>query len=60
MAKKMRTKVAGTPQVCMLQKIIRDELGLDVRIEEGNGKPIDFIIKTTFVDVDKERRLLHF
>ena len=41
----------------MLQKIIRDELGLDVRIEEGNGKPIDFIIKTTFVDVDKERRL---
>ena len=55
--KKMRTKVAGTPQVCMLQKIIRDELGLDVRIEEGNGKPIDFIIKTTFVDVDKERRL---
>lgn len=55
--RKMRTKVAGTPQVCMLEKIIRDELGLDIRIEEGNGKPIDFIIKTDFVDMDKERRL---
>lgn len=55
--RKMRTKVAGTPQVCMPEKIIRDELGLDIRIEEGNGKPIDFIIKTDFVDMDKERRL---
>ncbi len=55
--RKMRTQVAGTPQVCMLEKIIRDELGLDIRIEEGNGKPIDFIIKTDFVDMDKERRL---
>lgn len=55
--RKMRTKVAGTPQVCMLEKIIRDELGLDIRIGEGNGRPIDFIIKTDFVDMDKERRL---
>lgn len=55
--RRMRTKVAGTPQVCVLQKIIKDELGLDVLIEEGDGKPTDFIIKTAFVDVDKERRL---
>lgn len=55
--RRMRTKVAGTPQVCVLQKIIKDELGLDVLIEEGDGKPTDFIIRTAFVDVDKERRL---
>lgn len=55
--RRMRTKVAGTPQVCVLQKIVKDELGLDVLIEEGDGKPTDFIIKTAFVDVDKERRL---
>ena len=54
---KMRVKTGGTPQVCMLRQIIKDELGIDVLIEEGNGKPIDFIIKTSFVNVDMERQL---
>ena len=55
--RKLRIRMAGTPQVCQLRKIVHDELGVDIVIEEGNGKPIDFIIKTSFVDVDKERRL---
>lgn len=55
--RKLRIRMAGTPQVCQLKKIVHDELGLDIQIEEGNGKPIDFIIKTSFVDIDKERRL---
>lgn len=54
---KMRVKTGGTPQVCMLRQIIKDELGIDVLIEEGNGKPTDFIIKTSFVNIDMERRL---
>lgn len=54
---KMRVKTGGTPQVCMLRQIIKDELGIDVLIEEGNGKPIDFIVKTSFVNVDIERQL---
>ena len=53
----MKLKVSGTPQVCILKRLIFDELGIIVEIEEGNGKPIDFIIKTDFVDMDKERRL---
>lgn len=54
---KMLVKTGGTPQVCMLRRIIKDELGIDVLIEEGNGKPTDFIIKTSFVNIDMERRL---
>lgn len=55
--RKMRIRMAGTPQVCHLRKIVRDELGVDIEIEEGNGKPTDFIIKTAFAGIDKERRL---
>lgn len=55
--RRLRIRMAGTPQVCQLKKIVHDEIGLDIQIEEGNGKPIDFIIKTSFVDIDKERRL---
>lgn len=55
--RRLRIRMAGTPQVCQLKKIVHDELGVDIQIEEGNGKPIDFIIKTSFVDIDKERRL---
>lgn len=55
--RKLRIRMAGTPQVCQLKKIVHDELDVDIVIEEGNGKPIDFIIKTSFVDIDKERRL---
>lgn len=54
---KMRAKSGVTPQVCMLRRIIKDEMGIDVLIEEGNGKPTDFIIKTSFVNVDMERQL---
>ena len=44
----MKLKVSGTPQVCILKRLIFDELGIIVEIEEGNGKPIDFIIKTDY------------
>lgn len=54
---KTRIKAAGTPQVCILEKIIRDSLGVNVEIVEGNGKPTDFIVKTSFNGVDKERQL---
>ncbi len=53
----MQLKASGTPQVCILKRLIFDELGIIVEIEEGNGKPIDFIIKTSFSDIDKERQL---
>ncbi len=55
--KKMKIRMAGSPQACMLKKVIYDELGINIEIEEGNGKPYDFIIKTDFSDVDKERQL---
>lgn len=55
--KSMLVKAGGSPQVCMLQKIVKDSLGLEIRITEGSGKPIDFIINTVFMDLDKERQL---
>ena len=55
--KRMLVKAGGSPQVCMLQKIVKDSLGIDIRITEGNGKPIDFIINALFIDLDKERQL---
>lgn len=55
--KRMKIKAGGSPQVCMLQKIVKDSLGIDMVILEGNGKPVDFIIQTAFADVDKERQL---
>nr|DAK33487.1 MAG TPA: hypothetical protein [Caudoviricetes sp.] len=55
--RKMKIQMSGSPQVCMLKKVIYDELGINIEIEEGNGKPYDFIITTAFSDVDKERQL---
>ena len=55
--KKMKIKAGGSPQVCMLQKIVKDSLDIDIVILEGDGKPIDFIIQTAFTDTDKERQL---
>lgn len=55
--KHMLIKAGGSPQVCMLEKIVKDSLDIDIRITEGNGKPIDFIIKAEFMDLDKERQL---
>lgn len=53
---KMRIKSGGTPQVCMLKKVVYDELGVNAEIKEGNGKPHDFIIQIA-LDMDKERQL---
>lgn len=53
----MRIKVGGSPQVCMLKKTVYDELGIMVEIAEGDGKPVDFVIRTAFTDTDKERQL---
>lgn len=54
---KMKIMISGTPQVCMLEKIIKDSLDIDIVISEGDGRPVDFIIQTNFLDVDKERQL---
>lgn len=50
-------KASVIPQVCMLKKIVYDDLGIIIDIEEGDGKPVDFIIKASFPNVDKERQL---
>ena len=55
--KRMRIKAGGSPQVCMLKKTVYDELGIVIEIAEGDGKPVDFIIRTAFTDTDKERQL---
>lgn len=55
--RRMRIKVGGSPQVCMLKKTVYDELGIMVEIAEGDGKPVDFVIRTAFTDTDKERQL---
>ena len=49
---------AGTSQVCMLQKIVHDQLNLSIEIEESNGLSTDFIVKCDSLDLDKERRLV--
>jgi len=54
---RIRTKMAGTPQVCMLKKVIYDELGINMEIEEGDGKPYDFIVKTSLAYTDKEQQM---
>lgn len=54
--KQARIKAGGSPQVCMLQKIVKDSLDINLQILEGDGKPIDFIVKTEFIGMDKERQ----
>lgn len=54
---KMRNKAGTTSQVCMLKKIANDELGINMEIEEGDGMPYDFIVKTSLTYTDKERQL---
>lgn len=49
--------MAGTPQVCMLKKVVHDELGINIEIEEGDGKPYDFIVKTSSTYTDKEQQI---
>lgn len=49
--------MAGTPQVCMLKKVIHDELGINIEIEEGDGKPYDFVVKTSSTYTDKEQQM---
>lgn len=55
---RMRKQSSYTPQVCMLVKIIHDELGLTASIKEENGKPYDFSIDVTVANTDVERRLI--
>lgn len=55
---KMRQQSAYTPQVCMLVKIIHDELGLISTIEESDGKPYDFRVVVDVANTDVERRLI--
>lgn len=54
---KMKIMISGTPQVCMLEKIIKDSLDIDIAISEGDGRPVDFIVQASFSDIDKERQL---
>lgn len=54
---KIRIKAGGSPQVCMLQKSVKDSLGIDIVIEEYDGKPYDFVVKTKSVNMDKDRQL---
>lgn len=56
-SKKMRAKAGASAQVCMLKKIIYDEIGVNIEIEEGDGKPYDFIVKTSLVYTDKEQQM---
>ena len=55
---KMRNKAGATPQVCMLRKIVYDELGVNIEIEEVDEKHYDFIVKTLLTDKDKEQQIL--
>lgn len=55
---KMRNRAGATAQVCMLKKVIFDELGISIEIEEGDGMPYDFIVKTSLADTDKEQQML--
>lgn len=54
---KMRVKSGCMPLACMLEKMVYDELGINIVIKEGDGKPVDFLIKTSFNDINKERQL---
>lgn len=55
--RKMRVKLSGSPQVCVLKKVIYDELGISIEIEEGDGKPYDFVVKSSIVDTDQDRQI---
>ena len=55
--RRVLVKLSGTPQVCVLKKVVYDELGVNIEIEEGDGKPYDFIVKTDINDMNKERQL---
>lgn len=54
----IRIKAAGTPQSCMLKKIVYDGAGVNIEIEEGDGKPYDFIVKASLENLDGERRVI--
>ena len=42
----------------MLKKIIYDEIGSNIEIDEGDGKPYDFIVRTSLDNLDGERRMI--
>lgn len=56
--KKMRNRSGASPQVCMLKKVVYDELGVNIEIEEMNGKPHDFVVKASQTDTDKDRQII--
>lgn len=49
---------SGNSQVCMLKKMVSDQLNLNIDIVPGTGLPTDFIVKVDSLDTDKERRLV--
>lgn len=56
--KKMRNRAGASPQVCMLKKVVYDELEVNIEIEEMNGKPFDFIVKASQTNTDKDKQIL--
>ena len=57
-SKKLKGKAGASVQVCMLKKIIYDEIGSNIEIDEGDGKPYDFIVRTSLDNLDGERRMI--
>lgn len=49
---------SGNSQVCMLKKMVSDQLNLNIDIAPDTGLSNDFIVKVDSLDVDKERRLV--
>lgn len=56
--KTVRRRACATCQTCMIERIVFDEMGMIITIEEGDGKPFDFNIKADINNVDVERRVL--
>ena len=57
-SKKLKGKAGASVQVCMLKKIIYDEIGSNIEIDEGDGKPYDFIVRTSLDNLDGKRRMI--
>lgn len=55
--KQLQMKLGTIPQTIMLQKIIKDSLGINVAIIEGAGRPVDFIVKASITDSNKEKTI---
>ena len=57
-SRKMKNKAGVSPQICMLQKVVFDELQINIEIEEGDGMPYDFIVKSSRTTKEKEQQML--